>query len=140
MTSYTLKARLADLGMLMSQSRPRVSNHNPYLESLFRTFKYCPESPSKGIKSFTTVRDWILKFESAYNKRYLHSCIQLVTSTNRHRNVDDERLAQGKMVYERAKCHNPQRWPGKARNWELIGPVSINLGTLQEVKRNKLAV
>ncbi|MFK4754896.1 hypothetical protein, partial [Oceanobacter antarcticus] len=40
-------ARLAELGMLMSYSRPRVSNDNPYSESLFRTVKYCPAWPSK---------------------------------------------------------------------------------------------
>jgi len=42
MTSYTLKARLSELGMLMSYSRPRVSNDNPYSEALFKTTKYCP--------------------------------------------------------------------------------------------------
>jgi len=60
MTSYTLKARLANLGMLMSHSRPRVSNDNPYSESLFRTVKYCPEWPSKGFKSLTALREWML--------------------------------------------------------------------------------
>ena len=44
MTSYTLKARLTELGMLMSYSRPRVSNDNPYSEALFRTVKYCPSN------------------------------------------------------------------------------------------------
>jgi putative transposase len=42
MTSHTLKARLADLGMLMSCSRPRVSNDNPYSEALFKITKYLP--------------------------------------------------------------------------------------------------
>lgn len=60
MTSYTLKARLADLGMLMSHSRQRVSNDNPYSESLFWTAKYCPECLSKGFASLTAVRDWML--------------------------------------------------------------------------------
>ncbi|WP_133256774.1 hypothetical protein [Nitrincola tibetensis] len=45
MTSYTLKATLA------SHSRPRVSNDNPYSESLFRTVKYCPSWPSEGFAS-----------------------------------------------------------------------------------------
>ena len=49
MTSYTLKARLTELGMLMSYSRPRVSNDNPYSESLFRTVKYCPAWPHQGL-------------------------------------------------------------------------------------------
>jgi len=139
MTSYTLKARLAELGMLMSHSRPRVSNDNPYSESLFRTVKYCPEWPSKGFKSLTAVRDWMLAFEYAYNERHLHSGIQFVTPADRHRGVDDERLAHRKIVYEKSKRLNPRRWSGKTRNWEVTGPVSLNPGKLQEVERNKLA-
>jgi len=139
MTSYTLKARLADLGMLMSHSRPRVSNDNPYSESLFRTVKYCPEWPSKGFASLETVRDWMLAFEHAYNERHLHSGIRFVTPADRHRGIDHERLAYRKIVYERAKRRNPRRWSGNTRNWDATGPVALNPGKLQEVELNKLA-
>lgn len=83
MTSYTLKARLAELGMLMSHSRPRVSNDNPYSESLFRTVKYCPSWPAKGFRSLAEVRDWMLSFEHAYNHQHLHSGINFVTPAQR---------------------------------------------------------
>jgi putative transposase len=139
MTSYTLKARLAELGMLMSHSRPRVSNDNPYSESLFRTVKYCPEWPSKGFKSLTAVREWMLAFEQAYNERHLHSGIQFVTPADRHRGMDHERLAHRALVYERAKRLNPRRWSGNTRNWEVTGPVSLNPGKPQEIEHNKLA-
>ena len=39
MRAATLVARLEELGVLRSFSRPRVSNDNPYSESLFRTAK-----------------------------------------------------------------------------------------------------
>jgi transposase InsO family protein len=39
----TLDARLEELGVIMSFSRPRVTNDNPYSESLFRTVKYRPD-------------------------------------------------------------------------------------------------
>ncbi|WP_218586911.1 DDE-type integrase/transposase/recombinase [Iodobacter fluviatilis] len=42
MKSYTLKAKMEMLGSASSFSRPRVSNDNPYTESLFRTLKYWP--------------------------------------------------------------------------------------------------
>ncbi|MCB2366801.1 hypothetical protein LGL55_21665 [Clostridium tagluense] len=45
MKSFTLKAKLESLGVISSFSSPRVSNDNPYLESLFRTFKYRPGYP-----------------------------------------------------------------------------------------------
>ena len=37
MRGATLESRLEELGVLRSFSRPRVSNDNPYSESLFRT-------------------------------------------------------------------------------------------------------
>ena len=39
MRAATLESRLEKLGVLRSFSRPRVSNDNPYSESLFRTAK-----------------------------------------------------------------------------------------------------
>jgi transposase InsO family protein len=43
MRAATLEARLEELSVLHSFSRPRVSNDNPYSESLFRTVKYRPD-------------------------------------------------------------------------------------------------
>jgi putative transposase len=40
MRSFTMQAKIRDLGVASSYSRPRVSNDNPYSESLFRTTKY----------------------------------------------------------------------------------------------------
>ena len=45
MKSSTLLSKLYDLGITPSRGRPRVSNDNPYSESLFRTLKYCPQWP-----------------------------------------------------------------------------------------------
>jgi transposase InsO family protein len=47
----TLEARLEELGVLRSFSRPRVSNDNPYSESLFRTIKYRPDYPNRPFAS-----------------------------------------------------------------------------------------
>jgi transposase InsO family protein len=47
MRAATLEARLEELGVLRSFSRPRVSNDNPYSESLFRTAKYRPDYPRR---------------------------------------------------------------------------------------------
>ena len=43
----TLKASMENLGVHMSYSRPKVSNDNPYSESLFGTMKTRPEYPSR---------------------------------------------------------------------------------------------
>ncbi|ASD85367.1 hypothetical protein LFZ16_03330 [Salmonella enterica subsp. enterica serovar India str. SA20085604] len=43
MKSQVLQVKMADLKITPSHSRPRVSNDNAHVESLFRTLKYCPE-------------------------------------------------------------------------------------------------
>ena len=45
MKAATFLATLEKLGIHSSFSRPRVSNDNPYSESLFKTLKYCPKFP-----------------------------------------------------------------------------------------------
>lgn len=42
MKSSTFKAKMEELGIIPSYSKPRVSDDNPYVESLFRTLKYVP--------------------------------------------------------------------------------------------------
>jgi transposase InsO family protein len=51
MRAATLESRMEELGVLRSFSRPRVSNDNPYSESLFRTVKYRPDYPRKPFAS-----------------------------------------------------------------------------------------
>ena len=92
MKSYTLKAKLENLGIASSKSRPRVSNDNPYSESLFRTLKYCPSWPSEGFESLDTARHWVLKFVDWYNNKHRHSAIKFVTPNQRHNGMDKEIL------------------------------------------------
>lgn len=136
MTSYTLKSRLAELGMLMSYSRPRVSNDNPYSEALFRTVKYCPAWPAKGFETLRAVRDWMLAFEHAYNELHLHSAVNFVTPGARHRGEDMAVLEQRDKVYEAAKAAHPQRWSGKTRDWTPVGAVALNPSKEREMERN----
>ncbi|EJF7994789.1 transposase family protein [Escherichia coli] len=51
MRSCTLLDKMYALGVLSSYFRPRVSNDNPYSESLFRTIKYCPWWPENGFRT-----------------------------------------------------------------------------------------
>ncbi len=44
-----LEARRENLGVLRSFSLPRVSNGNPYSESLFRTVEYRPDYPRRPL-------------------------------------------------------------------------------------------
>jgi len=64
MKSSTLLAKLYDLGITPSRGRPRVSNDNPYSESLFRTLKYCPQWPAKEFVNIDEARAWVSEFVS----------------------------------------------------------------------------
>ena len=62
MKAATFQTTLEKLGVQSSFSRPRVSNDNPYSESLFKTMKYRPGYPFKGFTSLEDSRIWVDKF------------------------------------------------------------------------------
>jgi putative transposase len=64
------RVKLQELGVTSSYSRPRVSNDNPYVESLFKTVKYCPQWPSGGFASLESARVWMLEFTGFYNDEH----------------------------------------------------------------------
>lgn len=126
MKSVTLKAKMEELCITGSHSRPRVSNDNPYSESLFRTMKYCPQWPSEGFKDLQTVRDWVNRFVGWYNNEHCHSRIGFVTPSQRHRGEDKDILDKRQIVYKQAKERNPHRWSGEVRKWEHVEKVELN--------------
>ena len=126
MKSLTLLAKMYDLGITPSRGRPRVSNDNPYSESLFRTLKYCPQWPVDGFANIETARSWVREFIAWYNDQHRHSRIRFVTPTQRHRGEDKAILKQRNTLYENAKQQRPERWSGNTRNWKPVGAVDLN--------------
>lgn len=126
MKSQTLKAKMEEMGVISSYSRPRVSNDNPFSEALFRTLKYCPMWPSNGFQSLEDARIWVNKFADWYNNTHRHSQIGFVTPAQKHRGEDINLMANRKIVYESAKQKNPMRWSGSTRKWEPITVVTLN--------------
>jgi len=126
MTSSTLQAKMADLGIVPSHSRPRVSNDNAFSESLFRTVKYCPQWPSQGFLELCEARRWMLQFERFYNEEHRHSAIKFVTPAQRHRGEDKTILLKRRAVYEQAKRQRPERWSRDIKDMTPVGSVSLN--------------
>ena len=126
MKSSTLLAKLYDLGITPSRGRPRVSNDNPYSESLFRTLKYCPQWPAHGFATIDAARVWVRNFLAWYNHEHRHSRIRFVTPAQRHRGADQAILAQRVAVYQAARAARPERWSRETRNWSPIGSVMLN--------------
>ena len=122
----TVVAMLNWLGVKPSYSRPRVSDDNAYAESLFRTAKYRPEFPAKGFADLDMARAWAAAFVLWYNHDHRHSGIRYVSPAQRHAGEDHAILAARHALYLRARDLKPARWSGKTRNWEPIGPVTLN--------------
>ena len=88
MKAATFLATLEKLGIQSSFSRPRVSNDNPYSESLFKTMKYRPKYPYKGFSSIDEARKWVQRFVKWYNHMHLHSGINFITPNQRHHGLE----------------------------------------------------
>ncbi len=126
MRGATLESRLEEMGVLRSFSRPRVSNDNPYSESLFRTVKYRPDYPSRPFASKDEACEWVAAFVDWYNHRHRHSGIKFVTPHQRHSGAATAICQQRSEVYEGARRANPSRWSRSTRCWRQPEEVWIN--------------
>ncbi|AMP11969.1 integrase core domain protein [Collimonas arenae] len=131
MKGATMLATLEHLGVAASFSRPRVSNDNPYAESLFRTCKYRPDYPNKPFGSLEEAQVWTQQFVRWYNQDHKHSGLKFVTPAQRHNGQAEAILKQREQVYREAKRRNPQRWAQHTRNWKLDDQVWLNPERIQ---------
>lgn len=125
----TLRVKLKSLDIEPSYSRPRVSNDNPFSESIFATCKGMPSYPENGFESLEAARQWVYVFAVWYNTEHRHSRINYVTPEQRHNGKDIAILAQRQAVYAEAKARNPRRWSRQVRDWTPAGAVWLNPDT-----------
>jgi putative transposase len=126
MKALTFVAKLNDLGITPSRSRPSVSDDNAFVESLFKTVKYCPQYPRRGFQTLEQARQWVHEFVYWYNHEHQHSGIRFVTPAQRHRGLDQAILEARKQVYLKAKQTHPERWTSGIRDWNYIQTVTLN--------------
>ena len=126
MRAATLETRLEELGVLRSFSRPRVSNDNPYSESLLRTVKCRPDYPRRPFRSQDDACAWVAAFVDWYNHQHRHSGIRFVTPDQRHSGQADEICRHRARVYEQARQLHPRRWTRSTRCWRQPEVVWIN--------------
>ena len=125
MKASTFVAKLDQLGIRRSYSRPGVSDDNAYSESLFRTCKYRPTYP----RAFTTIEEaqaWMLTFVRWYNEEHKHRNLKFVSPAQRHEGKDAAIFANRIAVYAQAHSQHPERWSGNIRNWSLPNEVWLN--------------
>ena len=122
----TVLAMMNWLGLRASYSRPRVSDDNAFVESLFRTAKYRPQFPVKGFADLDHARAWASSFVQWYNHDHRHSAIRYVSPAQRHAGEDWAVLQARHALYQRAREENPRRWARHTRNWNPISVVTLN--------------
>jgi len=126
MKGATMLETLYQLGITPSRSRPRVSNDNPYSESIFRTCKYCSSYPTDGFANLNDARAWVKEFVHWYNFDHRHSGINFLTPHQRHNGLGNVILEKRHQLYEAAKANHPERWSRQTRNWSLPNEVWLN--------------
>jgi transposase InsO family protein len=109
MTSKTVATLLADLGVTRSHSRPRVSNDNPYSESLFKTMKYLPSFPER-FGSLGSARAFMDRFTHAYNHEHHHTGIGLHTPADVHFGHATAVKVQRTAALAAARLAHPERF------------------------------
>ena len=109
MKSQTVAQLLAALGIIKSQSRPHVSNDNPFSESQFKTLKYRPEFPDR-FESYDEARAFGVDFFAWYNDKHYHSGLQMLTPASVHYGRTGPILAQRGLTLTAAYAAHPERF------------------------------
>jgi putative transposase len=109
MKSQTVAQLLAALGIIKSQSRPHVSNDNPFSESQFKTLKYRPEFP-EHFASYDEARAFCVEFFAWYNDQHYHSGLRMLTPASVHYNRAGPILAQRSLTLQAAYAAHPERF------------------------------
>jgi putative transposase len=125
MKGATMLMTLYNLGVIPSFSRPRVSDDNPYSESLFKTLKYTTGYP-KYFRDLPHARGWMATFVDWYNTEHLHSRIGYVTPQQRHDRTADAVLDARNRTFRTAHRLHPERWSRKPKTWTTPGVVYLN--------------
>ena len=134
MKSYSLNAKLEALGIIASHCRPRVSNDNPFWESLFRTLNTGQNGPA-GAATIVLARQCVTRFIDWYCNEHRHSGFRFVTLAERHQGQDQHLLQRRHTVYQPARLAYPTRWSGATRNWSSINRVQLNQDRMLPMER-----
>jgi putative transposase len=108
MTSTDMNRFLANLGIIQSHSRPRVSNDNPFSEAQFKTMKYTLDYP-RHFNDLEHARDWTTSFINSYNTEHRHSGIGYYTPESVHDGTWTLIQQRRQGALDAAWAANPQR-------------------------------
>jgi putative transposase len=109
MRSQDLVATLTTTGALMSYSRPRVSDDNPFSESLFKTIKYDPACPDR-FDSIEHARQWTQDFLHGYATEHRHSGLGRHTPASVHDGTATQIRQHRQDILDQYWAQHPERF------------------------------
>lgn len=97
------------LGIELSYSRPRVSDDNPYSESLFKTVKYDLEFPRR-FQDLDHARAHMAAFFADYNTNHRHSGLSYYTPDTVHHGLVEKVRQRRQATLDACHARNPHRY------------------------------
>jgi putative transposase len=110
MTAKSVALLLADLGVTKTHSRPHVSDDNPFSEAQFKTLKYRPDFPAR-FGAIQDARAHCHGFFVWYNTVHHHSGLGLLTPSDVHHGLAEQRVTARAAVLASAYAAHPERFP-----------------------------
>lgn len=125
MRSHLMLDALEEAGVLASFSRPRVSDDNPFSESLFKTIKYDLDCPDR-FDSIDHARDWTRSYLDRYSTQHRHSGLGFYTPSS-VRDGTAVRVQQARQdSLDRYWEQHPERFRRPPKAPQLPQPTGIN--------------
>lgn len=109
MRSGPLMAALDSAGAFASFSRPRVSDDNPFSESLFKTIKYDLDCPVQ-FESIDHAREWTRAFFHRYSTQHRHSGLGRCTPEQVHTGTAIQVRRQRQLTLDHYYQQHPNRF------------------------------
>ena len=110
MKSRPVALLLADLDVTKTHSRPRVSDDNPFSEAHFKTLKYRPDFPDR-FGELEDARAFCVDFFAWYNEEHHHAALGLLTPSDVHHRLVEQRTVERQAVLDLAYAAHPERFP-----------------------------
>jgi putative transposase len=102
MKAKSIRRMFEDHHMPQLFARPRTSNDNPFVESLFGTVKTAPAYPGRFLDRHRAV-EYFDRYLSWYNMEHLHSGIDYVTPEQCHRGLREKMVTERKVKLQKQR-------------------------------------
>ena len=118
------------LGITLSYSRPRVSDDNPYSESLFKTVKYDLDFPHR-FHDLQHAREYMTAFFADYNTNHRHSGLNYYTPDTVHEGRVEQARRRRQTTLNACHARHPHRYRNKPTAPAAPAHAGINYKTNQ---------